>query len=212
MERLRELAPDVLVDWQEGVVDRVVDGDTFHLVGGTHAVRLYGIDAPEHNTPAGVRATARLSALLPPGTPVIVGLEDRTFDPYDRILGWVVTAPSSDDDEDYGLVAEILAREGMAIPYRPQKSRAHAYTDRVVRAARQAIVEQRGIWAPGEMGPLLLLHRACPPTWERPPIAETTPDVAPVVDQQRNAADRTAERTDPFEVGREPEPAAMSRR
>src|SRR5882762_5505503 len=49
-----------------GSVSRVVDGDTLvvQLSSGPIRVRLYGIDAPEHNQPGGREATDALSALL----------------------------------------------------------------------------------------------------------------------------------------------------
>lgn len=78
-------------------VDRVVDGDTAVLLLDLgfdillrHSCRLYGINAPEHGTPAGDAAKAYLIALLPPGTAVIVKTQKDVNEKYGRILGTVV--------------------------------------------------------------------------------------------------------------------------
>src|ERR1700716_4238807 len=49
-----------------GTVTRVVDGDTLvvQLSSGPIRVRLYGIDAPEHNQPGGREAATALTSLV----------------------------------------------------------------------------------------------------------------------------------------------------
>src|SRR4051794_31732147 len=49
-----------------GTVSRVVDGDTLvvQLSTGPIKVRLYGIDAPEHNQPGGFESAVTLRSLV----------------------------------------------------------------------------------------------------------------------------------------------------
>jgi micrococcal nuclease len=71
-----------------GSVSRVVDGDTLvvQLSSGPIRVRLYGIDAPEHNQPGGREATAALSSLLAGQR---VELEPVSQDRYGRMVAHV---------------------------------------------------------------------------------------------------------------------------
>lgn len=89
---------------------KVRDGDTFYL--GPLAVRLRGIDAPELDEPAGVRAAERLATLLAAGRVRIV---PRTTDVYGRVVADVYVEGRS--------VAAILAGEGLAVrwPARPHR-------------------------------------------------------------------------------------------
>jgi endonuclease YncB( thermonuclease family) len=71
-------APEVSYT-RAAIVREVIDGDTVALdvdlgfrMWARLSCRLAGIDAPEHDTPAGQAAKAFLSALLPAGTPVVV--------------------------------------------------------------------------------------------------------------------------------------------
>src|ERR1700716_4371915 len=71
-----------------GTVTRVVDGDTLvvQLSSGPIRVRLYGIDAPEHNQPGGREATDALSALVAGAR---VELEPVSQDRYGRMVAHV---------------------------------------------------------------------------------------------------------------------------
>lgn len=80
----------------EGVVIRVIDGDTLVVAPKTAkqpekvgiGVRLYGIDAPEMHHPGGKDSKAALEALAVPGAPVeIIPVE---ADRYDRSVGLVL--------------------------------------------------------------------------------------------------------------------------
>lgn len=75
-------------------VERVVDGDTVDLlidlgfkIMYRHSCRLYGLNANESKTEAGVAAKAYLEALLPVGATVIVKTEKDRAEKYGRILG-----------------------------------------------------------------------------------------------------------------------------
>ena len=68
----------------DGFIERVVDGDSLHLHGQPVQIRLWGLDAPEWDTPAGPAATAALTRLALGKHPVC---DDMGRDRYQRILG-----------------------------------------------------------------------------------------------------------------------------
>ena len=72
-----------------GTVTRVVDGDTLvvQLRSGPIRVRLYGIDAPEHNHPGGREAAAALTSLV---SGERVELEPISQDRYSRMVARVL--------------------------------------------------------------------------------------------------------------------------
>lgn len=47
-----------------GVVNWVTDGDTLRVAGHEYPIRLWGVDAPERDTPEGVRAGRYLTTLV----------------------------------------------------------------------------------------------------------------------------------------------------
>lgn len=130
-----------------GVVVRVTDGDTIRvaIAGREEQVRLIGVDTPETHGRGGLRecfgaeATARTSALLPPGTPVRLVRDAELRDRYDRLLAYVYRA---DDDLFVNLT---LAREGYAAAYTFPPNVAHA--DEFVAAAAAAREAERGLWS-----------------------------------------------------------------
>lgn len=67
-----------------GTATRVVDGDTFYIISRDTRIRVWGLDAPEVNTPGGSEATAALERL-------VAGQEltcrQRDIDRYGRIVG-----------------------------------------------------------------------------------------------------------------------------
>jgi endonuclease YncB( thermonuclease family) len=71
-----------------GTVTRVVDGDTMvvELSSGVIRVRLYGIDAPEHNQPGGYESASVLRSLVERKQ---VNLEPINQDRYSRMVAKV---------------------------------------------------------------------------------------------------------------------------
>ena len=126
---------------------RVVDGDT--LVIGTQKVRLFGIDAPEHDQlckdaqgrdwPCGQAARDRLAGLAAEGVRCVGADRDR----YDRLLG---VCAADGRDLNATLVAEGLAEayRKYALDYVPEEETA--------RGAR------RGIWAGPHLAPEAARH------------------------------------------------------
>lgn len=96
-------------------VQAVIDGDTYDVaidlgfrIAFRTRLRLLHVDAPEHGTPEGDAATARVRELLPLGGPVTV--ETAKPDKYGRALARVTLSDGSD-------LAGLLVTEGHARPY-----------------------------------------------------------------------------------------------
>ncbi|ETD89066.1 thermonuclease family protein [Rhodobacter capsulatus] len=126
---------------------RVVDGDT--LVIDAQKVRLFGIDAPEHDQlckdaqgrdwPCGEAARDRLGVLAAG----LVRCAGRGRDRYDRLLA-VCSAGGRD-------LNAALVSEGMAEAYRK-------YARDYVPEEAQARAAQRGIWAGPHLAPEAVRH------------------------------------------------------
>lgn len=125
---------------QNGVVARVIDGDTIVLASGTH-VRLVQIDTPEkHGECYGQAATELTRGLLPPGTHVRIELDPHLdhVDRYGRELGYVWKG-----SEDLNVA---LVRRGAAgVWFFDGKRGRHAPA--LLAAADEARRERRGLWA-----------------------------------------------------------------
>lgn len=94
---------------------RVVDGDTLHLdvdlgfdIKRKDAFRLYGLNAPEMSTEAGLAAKEWLIAKLTEGVLIITTHKDRR-EKYGRYLAtlWI----------DQKNVNQAMIEEGHAVPY-----------------------------------------------------------------------------------------------
>lgn len=139
--------PEVLVTPLPGgtdaSVERVVDGDTLVLAGGTR-VRLIGVDTPETVAPDkpvecfGPQASAATKALLPRGTAVRLVRDREARDRYQRDLAYVYRA------SDGLFVAGYLVREGFARPLSIKPNVAHRAE--LARWSDQARAERLGLW------------------------------------------------------------------
>jgi endonuclease YncB( thermonuclease family) len=118
-----------------GTVTRVVDGDTIvvELSSGHIRVRLYGIDAPEHNQVGGAQATAALRSLV---NGARVELEPISQDRYDRMVARVLRGQLDVNAE--------MVRLGDAWVYRKYLRREDRSWCAIEREARTA---HRGLWA-----------------------------------------------------------------
>jgi micrococcal nuclease len=139
-----------------GRVERVVDGDTLVLAGGTR-VRLVQIDAPELGSGEcySRAASTELRRLLPAGARVSLvrdpRLDDR--DRYGRLLRYVLAGSVNVNLE--------LVRRGAATPWFYDGDRGR-YAGALLAAAHQARAARKGLW------------RACPSTRLDPTRPATT--------------------------------------
>ncbi len=95
---------------------RIVDGDTFRVRydGDVVSVRIFGIDAPERNTPEGPAATAKLAELIDDRDVRLVFCGEKKRDNFGRLLARVFVAGDDGDIE----VGQAMIAAGAAGPYR----------------------------------------------------------------------------------------------
>jgi micrococcal nuclease len=128
------------------VVVRVVDGDTVvvSIGGAEESARLIGIDTPETKRPDtpvecfGPEASDRLTALLPPGTPVRLELDEEPRDRYGRLLVYLHRAG------DDAFINEAMVREGYADTLAIEPNT--AFQDRFTAAVATARSNRVGLW------------------------------------------------------------------
>ena len=138
-EEASDVAADAAVSSEE-TLERVIDGDTITLVGGT-VVRLVQIDAPEvrGSDCYADEATATLARLLPPQTRVRIetdpALDHR--DRYGRTLAYVFK-----QDENLN---KTLVEQGAASVWFYGGDRGR-YADELLAAAQEAQAAGRGLW------------------------------------------------------------------
>lgn len=122
-------------------MERVIDGDTLVLAGGTR-VRVLGIDAPEmerDGLPADFLAHKAKAALTELTLHRQVGLEyDRLrYDNYGRLLAYLFLP-------DHTLVNTELVRQGLARVYFIAPNL--RYREALLAAQQEAVEAQQGIW------------------------------------------------------------------
>jgi micrococcal nuclease len=129
------------------VVTRIIDGDTLAVRVGDQEerVRLIGINTPESVDRSravmcfGKEASAHLTSLVPPGTPVRMELDVEPRDRYERMLAYVHRA------SDGRFVNLAMVEDGFADQYTFPPNVAH--TESFGEAARTARAEGRGLWS-----------------------------------------------------------------
>jgi micrococcal nuclease len=128
-------------------VTRVVDGDTLVVDtgGAEERVRLIGINTPEsvdRSRPVmcfGKEASAHMSRLLPPGTPVQLVRDVEARDRYGRLLAYVYRA------SDARFVNLAMVEDGYADQYTFPPNVEH--TETFGKAARAAREQGVGLWS-----------------------------------------------------------------
>jgi micrococcal nuclease len=130
----------------EGVVARVIDGDTIHVLvaGRREKVRYIGIDTPETHHPTKPvqcygRAASAFNERLVGGERVRLVRDVEERDRYGRLLAYVYRA------RDGLFVNAELARRGYARPLTIAPDVRHAA--RFAALARQARDAGRGLWS-----------------------------------------------------------------
>jgi micrococcal nuclease len=129
----------------EGVVVRVVDGDTIHVRvdGRREKVRYIGVDTPESKRPGTpvecfARAAAAFNARLVAGRRVLLRTDVEARDRYGRLLAYVYR-------RDGGLFVNAeLVRRGFATVLTIPPNVAHAAE--LLRLERSARAARRGLW------------------------------------------------------------------
>lgn len=161
---------------QTAEVLRVIDGDTIEILGDGRIVprdtvvrvRLLEIDTPERGACFADAATARTTALLPPGSSARIERDVELIDPYDRHLLYVW-------NDDGVFVNESLVRSGHAeaVLYPPNDKHWATISTAETTARRNGT----GLWsacAGAEPAP--------PETPARPDLPEGPPAGVPDVD------------------------------
>ena len=129
----------------EGIVVRVVDGDTIHvrLADRIEKVRYTGVNTPEVHHPrrgeeAGGREAAEVNHALVSGKRVRLELDVQTRDRYGRLLAYVWV-------DDLMVNAELVRRGYAQVMTLPPNVRYQALFLKLQRDAREA---GRGLWKP----------------------------------------------------------------
>jgi micrococcal nuclease len=145
----RTTPPGVPDDAEPATIVRIVDGDTIRIHergGGTEAVRLLNVDAPELDHPDHGRecgagtATGLVRDLLPVGATVWLAGDREDRDRFDRLLRYAWTAAGV--DVQAALVEAGLAEVLVIAP----NDRFVAELRPLERAARE---DGAGVWGPG---------------------------------------------------------------
>lgn len=140
------MRPNAEVEW-------VIDGDTIDVIidGQEERVRLTGIDTPEVSHDAsdtrpatigecfGDEATAFVESILPVGTPVRLERDVVGRDDYGRMLAYVYRAA------DGIFINYEIVRQGYAQPLTIPPN--VVFSDLMVQAARDAEVDDAGLWS-----------------------------------------------------------------
>lgn len=134
-------APAGLPAGRDTTVGSITDGDTFRT-GEGERIRLIGIDTPEVSGGVecfGRQATAAITRLVPPGTPVRLVGDVEATDRYGRTLSYVYRRADS------RFVNLALVTDGFATVLTIPPNVAHAEEFR--RAAGDAREDARGLWS-----------------------------------------------------------------
>lgn len=126
---------------RDTIVTSITDGDTLRVTGGER-VRLIGIDTPEVSRGVecfGREATAAITRLVPPGTPVRLVDDVEATDRYGRTLSYVYRRA------DGRFVNLAMAEDGFASVLTVPPNVAHAEDFRD--AVAEARTAGRGLWS-----------------------------------------------------------------
>jgi micrococcal nuclease len=132
----------------EGVVSRIIDGDTIEVLinGQPYRIRYIGMDTPDTNHPTkglerlGLEA-AEMNRQMVEGKPVLLVKDVSETDRYDRLLRYIIV-----DENNAVFVNYELARQGYAYAssYPPDVA-----CDQTFLVAHQSAMQEKiGLWAP----------------------------------------------------------------
>lgn len=121
---------------KDGVVQRVIDGDTVELNDGT-TIRFVGINAPEINDPYSTKATELVKKLVE-NKKVKLEYDAYTSDRFGRILAYVII-----DDKNLSIE---LVKQGLAKVNLITDRRKLIYQDQLLQAEQEAKSKKLGMW------------------------------------------------------------------
>lgn len=122
---------------KDGMVERIVDGDTVVLHNGT-IVRYVGITSPETGEPFEKEATEANRKLVE-GKTVKLEYDNYKADKFGRILAYLITPDGKNASIE-------MARLGMASVVIYQHKKPFIYQDQLLKAQEEAQKEKRGVW------------------------------------------------------------------
>ncbi|MBF0361644.1 MAG: thermonuclease family protein [Oligoflexia bacterium] len=137
------------LDYFDGKIAKVVDGDTVHVLSADNEkakIRMAGIDAPESNFNNRSQGTCAkmaanyLAQLLPINTKVRVYFSNPKYDSYGRVLGYVVKKKSNLD------INYEMVRAGYATAYYIYPNTTNMF--KYLAAMRNAVSKQIGVYNP----------------------------------------------------------------
>jgi micrococcal nuclease len=155
----------------EVAVESITDGDTLRVTG-SERVRLIGIDTPEVSGGVecfGREATAHLTDLIPPGTPLRLEYDAERTDRYGRTLAYVYRA-------DDGLFVNVaMAADGYAaqLTIPPNVAR----VDEIGDAVAEARAAGRGLWSACTDAEAVGSASGCDPAYPDVCIRPAPPDL-----------------------------------
>ncbi len=122
-------------------VTGIVDGDTIDVEvdGEEQRVRLLNVDTPEVDQCVHAEATAFLAERVPPGTEVVLELDEEHHDQYGRLLAGV--------HQDGSLVNAEIARAGLGVAVLVEPN--DRFYDDVLEAQQAAEAEGLGLFSQG---------------------------------------------------------------
>lgn len=125
-------------------VEYVLDGDSIRLANGKE-LRLIGVDAREEGKPFADAARQAVRSIIPEGSIVGVDLDQRWWDRYDRLLGYVYAIHRErEEGVRHIFINEMLLERGLARTYLHQRNT--TFIERLIEAQKTAIREERGLF------------------------------------------------------------------
>lgn len=121
---------------KEGIVKRVIDGDTIELQDGT-TIRYTGVNAPKKGELFNLEATQENMKLVE-GKKVTLQYDAYTSDRFNRVLAYVFVG-------DKNLSLE-LAKKGLAKVAVYEDRRKLIYQDQLLQAQEEAKAKKLGVW------------------------------------------------------------------
>ncbi len=122
---------------KDGMVKRVIDGDTIELQDGV-IIRYEGMNTPEKGEPFNVEATKENQKLVE-GKKIKLEYDAYTSDKFGRVLAYVIVGDKN--------ISIELVKQGLAKVVILQDRRKLIYQDQLLKAQDEAKQKKLGIWS-----------------------------------------------------------------